>query len=40
VRVLVEAYGSDTLRQDYFAPLIAIGGELRCFNPRCGTCVR
>ena len=26
VRVLVEAYGSDTLRQDYFAPLIATGG--------------
>ena len=40
VRVLVDAYGSDTLRQDYFAPLIATGGELRCFNPRCGTCAR
>jgi hypothetical protein len=31
--VLVEAYGSDTLRQDYFAPPIAAGSELRCFNP-------
>jgi phosphatidylserine/phosphatidylglycerophosphate/cardiolipin synthase-like enzyme len=40
VRVLVEAYGSDTLRQDYFEPLIATGGELRCFNPGCGTRVR
>ncbi len=34
VRVLVDAYGSDTLRQDYFAPLIAAGGELRWFNPK------
>jgi phosphatidylserine/phosphatidylglycerophosphate/cardiolipin synthase-like enzyme len=33
VRVLVDAYGSDTLRQDCVAPLIATGGELRCFNP-------
>ncbi|MDH4166387.1 MAG: phosphatidylserine/phosphatidylglycerophosphate/cardiolipin synthase family protein [Gammaproteobacteria bacterium] len=34
VRVLVDAYGSDTLRRDYFAPLIAAGGELRWFNPQ------
>ena len=34
VRVLVDAYGSDTLRPDYFAPLIAAGGELRSFNPK------
>lgn len=34
VRVLVDAYGSDTLRPDYFAPLIAAGGELRWFNPK------
>jgi len=34
VRVLVDAYGSDTLRQGYFAPLIAAGGELRWFNPK------
>ncbi len=34
VRVLLDAYGSDTLRQDYFAPLIAAGGELRWFNPK------
>jgi hypothetical protein len=34
VRVLVDAYGSDTLRQDCVAPLIAAGGELRCFNPK------
>jgi len=34
VRVLVAAYGSDTLRQDYFAPLIAGGGEMRWFNPK------
>jgi len=27
--VLVEACGSDTLRQDHLAPLIATGGELR-----------
>jgi len=34
VRVLVDAYGSDTLRQGCFAPLIAAGGERRCFNPK------
>jgi len=34
VRVLVDAFGSDTLRKDYFAPLIAAGGELRWFNPK------
>jgi cardiolipin synthase len=34
VRVLVDAYGSDALRRDYFAPLIAAGGELRWFNPK------
>jgi cardiolipin synthase len=34
VRVLVDAYGSDTLPQGYFAPLLAAGGELRWFNPK------
>ena len=34
VRVLVDAYGSDTLHPDYFATLIAAGGELRWFNPK------
>ena len=34
VRVLVDAFGSDMLHQDYFAPLIAAGGELRWFNPK------
>jgi hypothetical protein len=32
VRVLVDAHGSDTLRQGCFAPLITAGGERRCFN--------
>jgi len=34
VRLLVDAYGSDTLPQGYFAPLLAAGGELRWFNPK------
>jgi len=34
VRVLLDAYGSDTLPQGYFAPLLAAGGELRWFNPK------
>jgi cardiolipin synthase len=34
VRVLVDAYGSEALPQDYFAPLLAAGGELRWFNPK------
>lgn len=34
VRVLVDAFGSDTLPQGYFAPLLAAGGELRWFNPK------
>lgn len=34
VRVLVDAYGSDTLPPGYFAPLLAAGGELRWFNPK------
>jgi phosphatidylserine/phosphatidylglycerophosphate/cardiolipin synthase-like enzyme len=33
VRVLAEAYGSDTFRQDYFAPLIATGGEAQATHP-------
>ncbi|MGB7737691.1 MAG: phosphatidylserine/phosphatidylglycerophosphate/cardiolipin synthase family protein, partial [Steroidobacteraceae bacterium] len=34
VRVLVDAYGSDTLPQGYFTSLLAAGGELRWFNPK------
>src|SRR5512147_2026739 len=29
VRVLLDAYGSETLRPDYFAPLVEAGGERR-----------
>jgi hypothetical protein len=34
VRVLLDAYGSDAFRQDYFAPLIAAGSEVRWINPQ------
>jgi len=34
VQVLVDAYGSDAFRQDYFAPLIAAGSEMRWINPQ------
>lgn len=30
----MDAYGSDTLPQGYFAPLLAAGGEVRWFNPK------
>lgn len=33
VRVLVDAYGSLTLPENFFAPLIQAGGEVRFFNP-------
>lgn len=34
VRVLVDAFGSEALSDDFFAPLLAAGGEFRRFNPR------
>ncbi len=34
VRVLVDAYGSEALPTDYFAPLTASGAEVRWFNPK------
>jgi len=33
VRVIVDAWGSFELDDDFFAPLIALGGEVRRFNP-------
>jgi cardiolipin synthase A/B len=34
VRVLVDAFGSDGLPANYFAPLLAAGGQVRWFNPQ------
>ena len=34
VRVLVDAFGSDGLPDDYFEDFLAAGGELRRFNPK------
>jgi len=34
VRVLVDAFGSESLADDFFAPLLEAGGEFRRFNPR------
>jgi cardiolipin synthase len=34
VRVLIDAFGSDTLPEEYFDDLVAAGGEVRRFNPK------
>jgi hypothetical protein len=43
VRVLLDAYGSDAFRQDYFGPLIAAVSEMRWINaqpPQAAACRR